>query len=266
MDGVTRLDSRQPAPRASRREPSRRSQATVERGRELERDTRTTLRVEAPVSAERGARVRREEADLDLDAGRAQAPETASIDDRMRIAGRDHAATNAGVEDRAHARRRAADMGAGLEGHVERGAARARSRLLEGHGLGMGRPERAMPALAHDASALHDERAHHGIGAHASAAPLGHAQRAPHERHLVHSPEPSSEKERPRRRRRQRGMGHRLRRPEFSGSFSHPDCDGRLRNLTGSAKRAGFGRRVRSRAVPPVGTFAPPRRRCGRGE
>ena len=75
----------------------------------------------------------------DVDAGGAQASRTVAADVRVRIARADDDAAHAGGDHRIGARRRAAVMGARLERHVERRAARPRAGIAQRLGLAVRR-------------------------------------------------------------------------------------------------------------------------------
>ena len=104
-----------------------------------------------------------EQPDLDPDAAGAQLPEAAPVHDRVRIAERRHAAADSGFDDEVHAGRRAAEVRARLEGHVERGAPGAPARHPDGFDLGMRQARLAVPALSHDAPVANDDRADRGV-------------------------------------------------------------------------------------------------------
>src|SRR6185369_7105606 len=110
--------------------------------------------------------------DLDVDPGRPQPLETAPGDPRIGIAVAGHDLGDPRRDHRVSARRRAAVVRAGLQGHIERRAARPLSGVAERLDLGMRTADLAMPAAADDLVPLHENGTDHRIG-RSAVAPAG---------------------------------------------------------------------------------------------
>ena len=269
----------EPAPVAAAGEAAGRCDAAVERDRELERHARPAVGVGEQVARELTAHLALHQADLHPDAGRPEPSQAASVHDAVRVAHRDHAAPDAGADHRVHAWRRAPLVGAGLERHVERGAARPRAGPVERHRLGVRLAQGLVPALADHATGAHDQRPHHGIGIHASPAALRQTQRARHEPPVILAgPSRHAPVKKPRGRSGTTGRKDDARRTRAntgsppssiptirSAPESHRICGRRWLDRRPPGRLVPGARRLRSRALPPVGTCAPPRRRCGDG-
>src|SRR5581483_11638732 len=115
---------------------------------------------------------------LHLDAGLPQALEAATVHERVRVARADDDARHAGRDDGVGARRRAAVMGAGLEGHVERRPARPLARLLERDRLRVTDGVVLVPALADDLPVADDHGADERMVADLAAAAFRELERA----------------------------------------------------------------------------------------
>ncbi len=135
------------------RPPAGRAGLAVGRDRELEHDLRAAF-AHAPDVAGMGApRLGGADADVDRDAGGAQPRMARAGDLRVGVFERGDHARDAGGDDRVGAGRRLAVMRAGLERHVERGAARClagaaaapRSRHAAGRRLASSRARRSTP-------------------------------------------------------------------------------------------------------------------------
>ena len=107
---------------------------------------------------------RLEDAGLDLDAGCSETREPPAVDHGVRITGGDDRPSDAGVDDRARARRRPSDVIAGLERAVEGGAAGEVARGGERADLGVRRSGTLVPALTDDVPVANDDGADHGVG------------------------------------------------------------------------------------------------------
>src|SRR5262249_2399713 len=99
----------------------------------------------------------------------------------IRVPGRDHDATNAGRDDGRRAGRRATVMGARLQGHVERGAARAVAGGPQRDDLRVRLAGRLVIALPDDRAGHHDDGADKGMRCRETARAVGKAKRTPHE-------------------------------------------------------------------------------------
>ena len=116
--------------------------------------------------------------ELDLDPRAAEALEAATVDERVRIARADDDARDSGGDDGVGAWRRPPVMGARLEGHVKRCAARRVVGLLECDHLGVADALVLVPALSHDLSVAHDDGADEGMVAGLAPPALGELDRA----------------------------------------------------------------------------------------
>jgi hypothetical protein len=115
--------------------------------------------------------------ELDLDPRFGQAGETAPVGLRVRVLRANDHARDACRGDRLRAGGSAPVMGAGLEGDVEDGAARALAGGSERRHLGV-RPARTLvPALADDFVPGGDDRSDHGVRLSGSASALGELER-----------------------------------------------------------------------------------------
>ena len=154
--------------------------APVERGGELERQTRPPG-PDAPHEARVDLlRLGGETCGRHLDPGRPQRRETGARDPRIRILdGRDHP-RDPGGDQRLGAGRRLADMGAGFQRHVSRRAARGRSGLRQSLRLRVRPPAIRRPAPTDDAALRDDHAAHCRIGPDPPQTAPGKPQRRAH--------------------------------------------------------------------------------------
>ena len=159
--------------------------APVQGRRHLPRHARAAARVGEPVAAEQIARLVRAHAHVHADAGAAQRPDPAPIHDAVRIPQCHDAARDPGPLECLHAGRGAPGVGAGLQRHVHGGSPRPRAGAGQRLDLGVVEPDRAVPALAHDASGARHDRAHHRVRMGAPAPALRQTQGAAHEAAVV---------------------------------------------------------------------------------
>ena len=242
----------------------------VERGRHLPRDPWQTETGGAQVRCERGSCGRLLEPECHANARGPQAPQAAAVDDRVRVTHRHDDVCDPGLDDGIGARRRAPPVRARFERHEERPAARAPSRFTQRHDLGVIPADRPVEALPHDPSAAHDHGAHDRVRGGPAAASLRQSEGAAHEAMFGDRREAHA---------LPYGKG-----PEKSGARGGwADVGTTTRTVPGACRIAsaspsliptvtvGSGvtpdraRQPGSRAVPPVGTYAPPRRRNAGG-
>ena len=126
-------------------------------------------------------RFRFHQARLHRHAGRAQPLDPFARHAPVRVGHGDVDVRDARCDDRVRARRRAALVAAGLQGNVQRGPPRTRSRLLERLRLGV--PPAVFPVvpLAQDDTVADDHGTHHGIGTGTPYSPRREVQRPAHE-------------------------------------------------------------------------------------
>ena len=149
--------------------------------REFQNDMRTLVADAAEMSGVIARGFRSAEPDIDDDAGGAQFGMALACHFRIGILDRRHHAGNSRSDHRIDAGRRLAEMRTGLQGHVERGAARGLTGALERLRLGM-RPAAGLgPAAADDDAVLHDHSADGGIGPGATLPAPAERQRKLHE-------------------------------------------------------------------------------------
>src|SRR5262249_12076040 len=98
----------------------------------------------------------------------------------VRVAHRHDHAREPGAGHERRAGRRAADVRAGLEGHVERRSARPLARPGQGLDLGVRAARALVESLAHHAAALHDHAAHDRVRIGLAEAPRSQEKGAPH--------------------------------------------------------------------------------------
>src|ERR1700687_2711048 len=123
-----------------------------------------TLVADAPeVSGVVARGLKRAESDIDRDAGGAKFCMALPGNFRIRILDRRHHARDAGGDDGVGAGRRLADMRAGLQRHVERGAARGLAGALERLGLRAEAPAGLRPYATYDVAVLDNDSADGGI-------------------------------------------------------------------------------------------------------
>jgi hypothetical protein len=138
-------------------------------------------REEADVQFARGLG---QQAGLHRDAGAVQGLDAGAGHLRERVAHRHHHAGHAGLDERQHARRRAAMVGAGFQRHVHRGAARivaAGAGVAQGHDLGMRVAGGLRVAAADDPPVRAvDDAAHARVGVGQADAVVGQRQRFVH--------------------------------------------------------------------------------------
>ena len=152
----------------------------VQAGRQLHAQPRPAAFDARKEAAIERARLSFHQSQVDLDAGGAQAFEARAINLRERIAHGADDARDTRFDQCVRARPGAAHMGAGFQRHVDGGAARTRTGLLQGEHFRV-RPALALvPAGADDLVALRDHAADHRIGLGGVRAALGQAQGAGH--------------------------------------------------------------------------------------
>ena len=129
------------------------------------------------------ARLRLQQAALDLDAGRHQLAEALAVDRRVRIAAGGDDAGDAGGDQRVGAGRRAPGVRAGLEGDVGGGAARLVAGLAQRDALPRAARRRARGSPRRRPCPCARSRSRpSGSGLRGVGAALGQAQRARHHR------------------------------------------------------------------------------------
>ena len=147
---------------------------------QFERDQRTPGANPHEVTCEKVFGFVRADARLHLDSGAAQRRDAAAVDSRIGISHGDDHPGGAGGDQRLHARRRSAMMGAGFEGRVNRGAFRPAAELLEGGRLGMGAALFPGMRARGDAAALHYDAADRRVRPGAAERPAGQGDRCQH--------------------------------------------------------------------------------------
>jgi len=121
------------------------------------------------------------EAHLDADAGLLQPADPLAGDAPIGIHHRDDDTADPGVHHRVGTGRRAALVGAGLEGDVERSPSCARSRAIDRQPLGVRLSGAGVEAFAGElAGVVEYDRTDHGVGAGEVVATRGELERSPH--------------------------------------------------------------------------------------
>ena len=142
--------------------PPREAGLAVGRDRELEHDLRAALAHAPDMSRMRPPRLIGADADRDRDAGRGQPAMALAGDLRIGILQRRHHPRDAGRDDGVGARRGLTVVRAGLERHVEGGAAGRAAGAPERLGLGMRTAAGLRPAASDDHRAIGLPPHHHG--------------------------------------------------------------------------------------------------------
>jgi hypothetical protein len=123
------------------------------------------------------------DADDNLDSGGAQALHALSAHHGVGIQNPDDHPSHPGIDDRVRTRRRATDVRAGFERHVQGGADGAPTGSIEDHPLGMSVPRSPRTALEGGSIIAHQNSTDPGIGGSEQAAVLGAGDRSLHQRH-----------------------------------------------------------------------------------
>src|SRR4051794_10963151 len=143
---------------------SRQRDLLIRRDGKLERDVGAAILNAPDVPGMRPPRLLRADPDFHQDAGFRHAPMAGTRDLGIGVDQRRNHARDAGRDDRVSARRRLAVMRAGLERHVQRGAAGRVAGTRKRLGLGVGAATRLRPTAPDDDTVLDDHRADRGIG------------------------------------------------------------------------------------------------------